>query len=141
MSTMIVSRKLLSIALSALVNETPILVHLYTNTLTPDVDTVVSDFTEATYPGYPAGGISVVMAPTGNSGNEVAITTVGVNFPPPTSGGPYTIIGFWVDGLAAFYGVQTCVLSAEFPSPISLSTTSSGLPLVIDLSSLDLNNP
>lgn len=117
--------------------------HLYTNNYTPTVDSVISDFTEADYDTYPAGGIAGVPTPFTDSGNEVAATPVAAVFPAPTADGPVTIYGFFVTyHRDAGQGYEDAVLySAKFGTSVELTNGGSTLPLILSSVALDLNNP
>lgn len=142
MPAMVVGRQLMRNALVQMIGESSdIKCHLYTNNYTPNRDSLNSNFTEASYTPYPSGGITITMSPIIAAGNEEKTTTVGVNFPAPTTGGSVTVYGFWIDGLDFFLGTANFILGAAFPTPVVLTVGGSSLPLVIDLNALDLNAP
>lgn len=72
--------------------------HLFDNDVTPTLNTVVSDFTEASYPGYAAQNV-VPAAEATDTANQFSYSTpVGVAFPPATSGWPVNLYGVYATG-------------------------------------------
>jgi hypothetical protein len=143
MADAVIARIFLVNALKGVINNVPTAtVHLFDVALSPDVDTVLADFTEASYDTYPAGGITSGTLTITPTGNEEKLTTVAATFPAPTASGPVTIFGFYVTVHEPFSGgTVMLLLSAEFATPIVLTNGGSSLPLLIDLFSLDANFP
>lgn len=143
MANAIVSRKAMIAAFYLLSNNSSDWTfHLFDNNFTPDVDSVVGDFTEASYDTYPAGGRTLAHGALAADGNQERFPTAGTSFPAPTASGPVTIYGFYVlfDSYPASPRYEV-LASARFPSPIVLTNGGAELPLIFDCASLDLNNP
>lgn len=93
-------------------------VKLYTNDVTPDQDSVLADFTEATYDGY-----SPVNWPFGtpftDGSNKATVAPVVANFTGPASGGPVDVYGFYVS--FSYSGEQLLMAGRLAGAPVTLA--------------------
>ena len=77
---------------------TSIKVHIFTNNLTPDRDTVLADMTEGSWTGYPTGGVQVNAADftlQSVAGHVGSVLAAPVSFP-NGSGGSVSGYGYYV---------------------------------------------
>jgi hypothetical protein len=72
--------------------------HLYDNDVTPTLNTVLSDFTEASYAGYAEQVVPPATEATDTVNQFSYSTPVGVAFPPATAGWPINLYGVFVTG-------------------------------------------
>jgi len=100
---------------------------LYENNFTPDVNTVLGDLTEASFPGYarqPVAAIAAAAYDNVDSRGEAVFDPI--TFVLSTDGGPYDMYGYFVyDTVAA-----RLVWANIFPgAPITLALTGDGIRL------------
>jgi|HubBroStandDraft_3_1064219.scaffolds.fasta_scaffold01389_2 hypothetical protein len=142
MSPAFINRQVLSDSIYVLLLNSVFDVHLFVNNYTITVDTALASLVEASYDSYPPGGITPALPTWGSVGNEEAISTVGVTFPAPIASGPVNIYGFYVRYLTRQGNVNKILMAAQFPgAPIVLTNGGPTLPILINLNSLDVNNP
>lgn len=114
--------------------------HLFTNDITPDRNTVATDFMEAAYPGYAV--VTNDYAPETAIGNQFHWTVRANAFPSPSAGPAVNVFGFYVIGSIPGVSAGGLVFSARFASaPVVLTVGGAGITINLDLRSLDLNNP
>ncbi len=96
----------------------PISVHLYVNNVSPDEDSTIATFTEATFPGY---GVGLTDFPTDaftNGDGQAEIDGGSPAFFSSSGTSTQTAYGYFVDD-----GTYTTLLWAErFTSPVSFTT-------------------
>jgi hypothetical protein len=105
-------------------------IHLFANNMTPHIDSVIGDFTEATFTGYPAGGVAVATWPAPywlpDDGN---VHTTAVHQFQATDGvTPNIIYGYYVTDKngALFY-------AAKLPVPFNMVDATSAIILEADV--------
>lgn len=106
-------------------------VALYTNNFTPTVDSVLSDFTEADYTGYTAGGIAITPFGTAAWASQGAAVAYGslATFNPTNP----TTVGNIIYGYFIFSGgtPQTLVGAERFASPIPMQSAADQINIVV----------
>lgn len=103
-------------------------VHLFTNAIDPTPQSVVGDFTEATFTGYVAKAIAGWNANrTGLDGSVAADGTGVLTWVGPSDGSGETILGYYV--LSAGGGTPI-IYACRFPNPVGLATALDVLALV-----------
>lgn len=99
----------------------PTIVHLYVNDISPDEDSTVASFTEATFPGYAPGATDWPTDPFTNGDGQAEIDGGSPAFFASTGTSTQTAYGYWVDD-----GSLTSVYWAErFTSPVSFTGSGS----------------
>lgn len=71
-------------------------VHLFSNNITPDEDTVLGDFTECTYSGYGGGQTPTWDGPTTDMSNRAAITSEVMQYAHNGGATANTVYGYYV---------------------------------------------
>lgn len=96
-------------------------VRLFTNNVTPGPTTVLSDFTEASYPGYVEVSWLLAQPPIVAPDNKARMPAFAASFVAPTSGSPVDIYG----AMLAYQDITSTfrlMMSRLFPGgPITLS--------------------
>jgi hypothetical protein len=104
-------------------------IRLYTGALPITPDTPLASFVaqEATFGGYPVGGIAVPtpLLTYNDPNGGVTFMVPGVTFVATTAVTPNTITGWFVTNV----GSTELVLAGEFPSPFDMNQEGDGLPL------------
>lgn len=98
-------------------------VHLYTNPVTPAHNSILTDFTQATYGGYLPQGVDAWGLPFRDVDGVIRIAAEDLQFQPTDSVTPETIYGAYITS-----GSPPVLLSAErFDTPVPFNTPADGL--------------
>lgn len=107
---------------------------LYTNDITPDEDSELADFTEATYDGY-----SRISWPPGtpftDGAGKASIAPVIANFTGPETGGPVNVYGFYV--VYQWSGEQILMAGRLAGAPVTLTDVDDTVALNLYLRMFD----
>jgi len=110
----------------------PIMIHLFINDLLVDTTTVLTDFTEASFPGYLAQAVTFPAAPFLNIDGAAEIDAGGPASFVSTGPSTQTAYGYWVDD-----GSYTSIWWAErFASPVDFRMAGSFTQVVLALTGI-----
>lgn len=91
-------------------------VHLYQNDVTPTVNSLLADFTEATFDGYGSATITWGSA-TNGPGDEASVYGTGLSFIATGDTTPNIIYGWWLQNAGGFRFAE------RFDEPIPIAST------------------
>jgi hypothetical protein len=112
--------------------------HLYDNALAIGGTTVLTDFSEMSYPGYSA-VLAAYSGPAFEFDTRWTISFDPVQFTGPTSGAPVAPLGFYVT--YTILGVEHLLFCAEFPSAVTLELPDQIVQIDAQLQFSDCTHP